>query len=157
VVILFIVGIVIGIASSAPSPTSNAVGTTKSIPASPPTLRSWMEAHDGIFQTLANDTQAVQTATQSTLVEEGNFSQVQMACKQLQADVTTFERLPPIPQAEDQGDWGGVLGSANAGAQACIMGTQNPSSDYIDLAQDDFATADSNLKLLASNLGVPGY
>jgi len=80
-------------------------------------VRAWVRLHDVVFLSL-------QTDLKSVSAEDGNgsTSAITAACQQLEVDLATIRRVPPIPSAAAERHWKLALADFGHGATACVQG-----------------------------------
>lgn len=101
-------------------------------------LRSWIKLHDVAFLSLQTDLEAV-----STDDDNGSTTAISAACQQLEADVATIARIPPIPDRAAQRHWTAALRDFRRGALDCVQG----------IVRDNQAMAVDSGPLLRSGVG----
>ena len=111
---------VLGLLLAVPGPSAPpavAAGRTVRATGATNTVRGWVRLHDVVFLSL-------QTDLQSVSAEDGNgsTSAITAACQQLEADLATIKRVPPIPNAAAEGHWKRALTDFGHGATDCVQG-----------------------------------
>jgi hypothetical protein len=81
------------------------------------TVRTWVRLHDVVFLSLQTDLK-----TLSADDGNGSTSAITAACQQLEVDLTTINRVPPIPSATAERHWKVALSDFRQGAADCVQG-----------------------------------
>jgi hypothetical protein len=101
---------------------------------------AWYTNYGTIFTLLSNDLTAIGTDAGNQ-----NIAGLNADCVQLQTDLTTAQNDPAIPDTNTEDHWSAGIADDNAGAQACIDGTNNDDASEIEEASTDFTTGNSEV------------